>query len=178
MSVYMPMSTTIRHNKITSSLFGNIFELVKKNKVLALQEECALVHWGLKRKADISKLVNIEALDDAAMFIKDVIDDLDYVMPDFLVFKDNKYLCNERETRIAGLPDLIIEVWSKSNAEDERNFKFDLYSGSPSTEHWYIEQDSNKVACYFGSEKLEEQSLSSVLLTRSGLKFDLRYLSY
>jgi len=52
-----------------------------------------------------------------------------------------------------------------------------LYSTSPVTEHWYIEQNSNTVECYFGNNRLENQSLSDILVTRDGLKFDLRYLA-
>ena len=177
MSVYMPMSTTIRHNKITSSLFGNIFELIKKKEALALQEECALVHWGFKRKADIIKLVNIADLPDSDIFANSTINDLDYVMPDFLLFKNNRYLCNERETKIAGCPDLIIEVWSDSNDEAERKLKLDLYSSSSIVEHWYIEQESNEVICYLGKSRLENQSLTNTLVTTDGIEFDLRYLA-
>ena len=177
MSVYMPMAATIRHNKITSSLFGNIFDLIKKKEALALQEECALVHWGFKRKADIVKLVNISELADADIFVKSTINDLDYVMPDFLLFKNNKYLCNERETRIAGCPDLIIEVWSESNDEDERKLKLELYSSSSAVEHWYIEQESNEVICYLGRNRLENQSITDTLVTIGGVEFDLRYLA-
>jgi Uma2 family endonuclease len=86
-------------------------------------------------------------------------------------------LCNERETKTAGYPDIIIEVWSKSNDDSERDFKLDLYSSSPITEHWYIEQDSNEVICYFGKERIENQYLNNILVTRNGLEFDLCYLA-
>jgi len=42
--------------------------------------------------------------------------------------------------------------------------------------HWYIEQDSNKVECYIGSEQLPDQCLTKKLRTQKGLEFDLRYL--
>ena len=43
---------------------------------------------------------------------------------------------------------------------------------------WYImEQDSNEVACYFGRNRIDDQSLTDILVTRDGLKFDLRYLA-
>jgi Uma2 family endonuclease len=152
-------------------------ELEKSQKVLALQEECALVHWGNKRKNDLLKLVNIAEIDDIDKFKKTTINRLDYVMPDFLLFKDNEYLHNEYDTKTAGYPDLIIEVWSDGNDKDERESKLNLYSTSPITEHWYMEQDSNEVICYFGEMKIDNQNLTNVLVTLNGLEFDLRYLA-
>ena len=40
-----------------------------------------------------------------------------------------------------------------------------------------MEQDSNEVACYLGRDRIDNQSLSNILATRDGLKFDLRYLA-
>ena len=177
MNNIMPMSTTIRHNKITRSLSSSVMELEKKQKALALQEECALVHWGDKRKNDLIKLVNIAEIDNIDKFKKTTINRLDYVMPDFVLFKNNPYLNNEYETRTAGCPDLIIEVWSDGNDKDERESKRDLYATSSVTEHWYIEQDSNEVICYFGDKKIGSQNLNNVLITLNELQFDLRYLA-
>ena len=174
----MPMATTGRHTRLTATLFGRILHLMEKKEVYALQEENALVHWGKKRKNDDFKyLVDIDSIDNADDFLKITINELDYVQPDFFLFKSNKYLHNDRETRIAGYPDLIVEVWSKDNSKIEREFKLELYSSSPLTEHWYIEQDSNEVVCYIGRERIKNQSLTDILETHNGLKFDLRYLA-
>ena len=143
----------------------------------ALHEEGALVHWGFKGKSDFKKLVDIFDIIDTDEFTKITINELDYVQPDFILFKKNRYLCNERETKIAGCPDLIVEVWSESNSKEERKFKFDLYSNSSIVEHWYIEQNSNTVECYLGNDRLDNQYLSNVLVTRGLLEFDLRYLA-
>jgi Uma2 family endonuclease len=94
-----------------------------------------------------------------------------------MLFKDNPYLKNNKGLRTAGQPDLIIEVWSEGNTDRDKNFKKDLYSSSPITEHWYIEQDSNDVTCYFGTDRIKNQHLSDILVTRGGLQFDLRYLT-
>ena len=177
MDIYMPMSTTVRHNKITTTLSSAVIDLLRKKEILALQEECALVHWGFKSKQDFKALVDINAIVDVEEFKKYTIYELDFVQPDFFVFKKNKYLCNERETRIAGYPDLIVEVWSESNTQAEKDFKLALYSSSPTTEHWYIEQDRNEVVCYLGGTRIENQYLTDKLVTCSGLKFDLRYLA-
>ena len=177
MGIIMPMSTTGRHNRITGTIFGRILDLLEKKEVYALHEEGALVHWGQKNKNDLIKLVDIKDIDDVEDFTKITINELDYVQPDFFLYKKNLYLHNERETKVAGYPDLIIEVWSKDNTNFDRELKLNLYSSSPITEHWYIDQDSNDVICYLGREKIENQSLQNVLVTRDGLKFDLRYLA-
>ena len=177
MGIIMPMPTTIRHNKITMTISSAVINLLRKNEVHALQEECALVHWGCQKEAKFISLIDIKEIEDISDFTKITINELDYVQPDFVLFKNNSYLCNERETRTAGCPDLIVEVWSESNSKAEREFKLDLYSSSPITEHWYIEQDANEVICHFGGNKIENQSLTDILVTRDGLKFDLRYLA-
>jgi hypothetical protein len=177
MDNFMPMSTKIRHNKITMSFPANIFDLLKKQEVHALQEECSLVHWGYWNRPEPRELIDINNIEDMDVFMEKIIDDLDYVQPDFLLFRKNRYITNKRETRTAGRPDLIVEVWSESNSRNHRNFKFDLYSSSPETEHWYIEQDSNEVKCFVGKDSLETQSIENVLQTTNGLTFDLRYLA-
>lgn len=178
----MPMATTDRHNILTSSLFGEIYGLLKKKEVHALQSDCALVHWGWKEKNEVLSLIDvsgnsIEDFVDKEDFLQTTIMELDYVKPDFFLFKKNPYLRNERGTRTAGCPDLIVEVWSRDNTKLHRRQKMDLYSSSPITEHWYIKQDSNDVECYYGDRKIESQCLTNILATRDGLEFDLRYLS-
>jgi hypothetical protein len=177
MDIYMPMGTSIRHNKITMTISSAVVNLLRTNDAHASQEECMLVHWGKRRKSDFKYLVDIDEIGDVDDFAKTTINDLDFVQPDFMLFKKNKYVCNERETRTAGCPDLIIEVWSKDNSKAERKFKFDLYSTSSAVEHWYIEQDLNEVICYLGQRKLKNQYLSDILVTLDGLEFDLRYLA-
>ena len=176
MNNIMPMSTTIRHNKITRTLSSSTMELEKKQKALVLQEECALVHWGDKRKNDLIKLINIAEIDNIDEF-KKTINTLDYVMPDFVLFRNNPYLHNEYDTRTAGYPDLIIEVWSDGNDKNDRESKLNLYSTSPITEHWYIEQDSNTVKCFMGEKAIKTQYLSEILKTQNGIELDLRYLA-
>ena len=176
MSNIMPMSTTVRHNKITRTLSNSVMELEKTQKALALQEECALVHWGDKRKNDLIKLVDISEIENIDKFKKTTINRLDYVMPDFVLFRNNPYLHNEYDTRTAGCPDLIIEVWSDGNDKDERESKLNLYATGAATEHWYIEQDSNEVVCYLGGKKIGNQNLADMLVTLNGVEFDLRHL--
>ena len=142
-----------------------------------MHEECSLVHWGKKTEPTSLKLVNISEIEDFGKFKESIIEDLYYVQPDFMLFKKNPYIENKRQTRIAGQPDLIIEVWSEGNTKNERAFLQNLYASSPITEHWYIEQDKNDVQCYMGKERLLDQHLTNVLITQNGIKFDLRYLA-
>ncbi|MCL2096745.1 MAG: Uma2 family endonuclease [Oscillospiraceae bacterium] len=178
MDIYMPtLSTTVRHNRIATSLIGQVINMIMKNEVNALSEQCPLAYWGTKELPSGFELVDAEKIDDTEHFTEIVITELEYVKPDFLMFKNNPYLENKRQTRTAGRPDLIVEIWSESNSKNDRAFLQNLYATSDITEHWYIEQDSNEVICYLGRNRLENQYLTDVLSTREGLKFDLRYLA-
>ena len=177
MDAWMPMSTKIRHNRIVTFLIGELINLIKEKKVNVLHEECSLVYWGKKSEPTSLSLVNISKIEDINEFKEEIMDDLYFVQPDFMMFKDNPYLENTRQTRTAGCPDLIVEIWSKGNTRDDRTFLQNLYATSDITEHWYIEQDSNEVVCYFGNNKIESQYLTGILVTQDGLEFDLRYLA-
>ena len=175
MEIFMEMSTSGRHNRLAGTFLGEILNLLRKKEVYAFHEEGALVYWGEKKEPDLIRLVDVNEIENTDEFTKEIIHDLHYVQPDFFLFKKNPYLHNKRETKIAGYPDLIVEVWSDDNTTFDRKIKLALYSSSPITEHWYIEQNSNEVVCYYGDKRLENQSLLNVLVTRDGLEFDLRY---
>ena len=177
MDIYMPMSTTARHNKLAGTLFGRILNLLERKEVHALHEECSLVYWGKKTEPTSLNLVNISEIEDINKFKESIIEDLNYVQPDFMLFKNNPYIENKRQTKTAGQPDLIVEVWSDGNTKNDRAVLQNLYSTSAITEHWYIEQDSNEVICYISKKQLPEQCLTNVLVTQKGLEFDLRYLA-
>ena len=178
MDIYMPMSTTRRHNRFISALISRIFPLEEKGEVNIFHEERALVYWGDKRNPKGFSLVDVLNLDEEEnYFIENILPELDYVQPDFVVFKSNPFLENEKQTKTAGQPDLIVEVWSESNTRNEKAFLQNLYATSEITEHWYIDQDSNEVNCYYGNKKIENQYLTNILVTRDGLQFDLRYLA-
>jgi len=178
MDAYMPMSTTRRHNKIINEFVRKISGVDSFDEVDILTSECALAHWGSKRKSDkICHLVNIDVLEDIEHFTKLTINHLEYVQPDFILFRNNRFIVNEFETITAGCPDLIVEIWSESNSKLEKEFKFNLYSSSDKTEHWYMEQGSNKVTCFIGRKALPEQSLTNILKTNNGIEFDLRKMA-
>jgi len=102
---------------------------------------------------------------------------LGYVQPDFMLFNRNPFIEIDNEFRLIGCPDFIVEVWSKGNDKQHRQFKLDLYSTSENTEHWYLNQNSNTVQRYKGSQKLKNASLKKIMRTECGLEFDLTYLA-
>ena len=177
MDIFMPMSTTDRHNDMISTFVGDILPLKRKKKIYALQSDCALVHWGERKEPKNLALVNVSEIENTDRFLESTIEYLDYVQPDFMLFKDNPYLKNSKGLRTAGQPDLIVEVWSEGNSKAERELKWNLYATSDITEHWYIEQDSDSVQCYMGGRQLPNQCLTEILRTQKGLEFDLRYLA-
>jgi hypothetical protein len=178
MDNFIGMPTTVRHHKITSSLFGEMYDLLKKDKIYTLQEQCSIVFYGSRKQKSIeSGLVKVEDIEDIIEFKEFIIYELDYVQPDFVVFKDNKYITDSRDLRTAGQPDLIVEVWSKNNTKSDRAFLQYLYATSDITEFWQIEQNSNTVKCSIGTMELPKLSLKNILRTQKGLEFDLRYLA-
>ena len=176
MDNYMYMGTTGRHRSLVTTLMQRIFSRVERGEIHASQEQCSLVFYGTKKSSDNFRLIDVKDIDDIGHFLENITE-LEHVEPDLVVFKDNSYLENKKQTRTAGQPDLIVEVWSDSNTKDDRAFLQNLYATSDITEHWYIEQDSNEVTCYLGRNKLENQSLFNILVTRGGMEFDLRYLA-
>jgi Uma2 family endonuclease len=177
MDIYLPMSTTARHNKFITALLLKVGKLVETAEAEVFHENCALVYWGEKKNSKSFELVDVNKLEDKEDFIDDVLLDLEYVQPDFVLFKENPFLQNKKQTRTAGCPDLVVEVWSKHNTKNDRAFLQNLYATSDITEHWYIEQDSNEVICYYGKNKIKNQFLTDILVTCNGLEFDLRYLA-
>ena len=177
MDIFMPMSTTVRHNKIIMNLIARLWNRIEKKELHALSEECSLVYWGNPFEINSIQLVNLSEINNIQTFKDGVIEDLYFVQPDLMVFASQPYIENKRQTKTAGQPDLIIEVWSDGNTKIDKDFKKYLYSTSAQTEQWYIEQDSNDVECYLGKESLPSQSLKEILRTVNGIEFDLRYLA-
>jgi len=108
--------------------------------------------------------------------MKETINLLALTTPDYMHFSTNQFIINDNETRIAGFPNLVVEVWSKSNSDIDKEFLKYLYSTSDEIEHWYIEQDSNTVECWYGDKRTDDKNLKDILKTRDGIEFDLRYL--
>ena len=170
------MSTLPRHGHLVSSFFADIKALFVQKKVYPLQEQHSLVYWG-KRYSGDEHLVDVSILDDKDYFALSTIEQLAFIQPDFMLFQNNEYLHNRTTSRIAGVPDIVVEVWSDTNIPAEREMKFRIYSSHPMCEHWYIEQYSNEVECWLGTNPLARQDIRNVLKTTHDLEFDLRYLA-
>ena len=165
------MGTLPRHNQLVSTFFGNIFPLFQKKKLYPLLENCYLALYG-KKYSNEERLVDPKTISDIT-----ALEELDVVQPDFLLFQKNQYIQSPSTMRTAGIPDLVVEVWSKSNDQLERDMKFRLYGSHPDCEHWYVEQDSNEVKCFKGKAPLNNQNLKNVLISTTGLEFDLTHLA-
>jgi len=166
------MSNTRRHINLVGNIATQARHLYKGLEIC--QENAALVHLGNKfnNKFNLS-LIDLDEFDEDVR----IIDHLSYIQPDIIVFQHNKFIWNERETRIAGCPDLAVEIWSYGNTKIDREEKFLIYSSSSKTEHWHIEQDNNEVKCYLGKNILKTQSLLHPLRAQNGLEFDLTHLA-
>ena len=176
MGIILEMGTLPRHNHLAGSLFASMFELFKLGKVYILQEQCMLVIAGKKYSGN-ERLIDVNKLENPVAFRLEDINKLDFVQPDFLLFDRNIFVQNISTSKTSGIPDLIVEVWSESNDELERDMKKRIYSSSDMCEHWYIEQNSNIVDCWVGKKELPKQNIKHILKTLNGLEFDLRHLT-
>ena len=168
------MSTSRRHLELVGAFNRTFTSKELRNKGYTIfSESAALVYNGHRRIPHSLALIDINSVHTL-----DLLDDLYFIEPDFMLFHKNDYLWNKRETKLAGYPDLVVEVWSEGNSAIDREEKFLIYSNSNrKTEHWYIVQNSNQVECFIGDKKLENQSLTSVLRTIGGIEFDLTNLA-
>ena len=170
------MGTTARHGRLLNYLIKSTIDLFERKELINFSESSSLVYYGNKKEIDLCELVNLNEVQNIQKFREDIMAELNVVTPDYMHFKDNEYLINKNETRVAGYPNLVVEVWSDDNSPKDRAFKKHLYSTGSTTEQWYIEQDSNIVECYYGPEKIENKNLADILVSRDGVEFDLRYL--
>ncbi|MCL2015914.1 MAG: Uma2 family endonuclease [Defluviitaleaceae bacterium] len=171
---YMGVATLERHRVLSRAIYGDL--LINYTNAYISKEDCNLVYTG-ERYNDWNylSLVDIENVGiDMDTFVADVFDHLYSVVPDILIFHENPYLISNSTVKIAGNPDLIVEIWSKGNKKDERAFKEYLYTTAAKTEVWYLTQNSNTVKRFKGKTKLKSLNLKNKLTTENGLCVDLR----
>ena len=169
------LNTTNRHGDLVGTIYAELLYAFRKplrsfNSLLRI-EEGALVHWG-EKSSGLIKLVDVAKLENV-----DEINHLEWVQPDIMFFHQNKYLQNERKNKIAGYPDLIVEVWSEGNNNYHIDMKRQLYKTSTATEQWYMYQDKNEIERYIGSNRIKSLDLTEILHTESGISIDLRDLA-
>ena len=169
--------TTARHGRLLDFLVKSVFDLFLANKLINFSESSSLGYYGDIKDLLSCSLIDVTEIQNSDLFLSDTINYLRFVTPDYMHFTDNRYLINQIETRVVGYPNLIVEVLSKGNSSADRQFKKFLYSTGNVTEHWYIEQDSNIVECWYGKNRLNDKNLKNILITQDNIEFDLRYLA-
>jgi len=164
------MGTTYRHGRILSYLDKLFIDRDLNNELVSSREQVALV----KNKG---KLINVDALSPSQqMTVVRSMNELRITYPDFMVFKSNQCLMNENRTRFAGIPDLIVEVWSPFNSTAEREEKRELFINETS-EFWEIEQNSIEILCWRADGTSYKQYLHLPVITPWGEELNLTPLS-
>ena len=176
------MATTRRHVELSTGISADIIakyrkRLYGKNPKMQALTDFALVYYGSPiDPIPFIRLVDVSRPELFSEFTE-TMNELEYIQPDFMLFQKNPYLYNRRQTKVAGQPDLIAEIWSSSDTPDKKEFKQLIYSSSPGTEHWYFNQNNNTVSCFLGVNPLPDQYLTNILKTQSGIQIDLRHLA-
>ena len=122
---YFVMPSTKRHGQILSYLENNLLNCNHDFKLLT-REAMSLVYYGDPTKQHeypYISLVDVNDVKDIEVFKNNVINDLANVVPDILLFTKNRFIENFTETRVAGLPNLVVEVWLESNTLFDRQKK-------------------------------------------------------
>ncbi|MCL1986367.1 MAG: Uma2 family endonuclease [Firmicutes bacterium] len=167
------MATMPRHGDLVAGFLGELWQLKKSSKNVRLFGENTRLAYSGEIYSEMFKQAKL--IQNPQDLSDEHISELACVMPDIMLFNGNLYV--EKRSKIVGCPNLIVEIWSDSNTIVERKLKTLLYSTSPTTEHWYLEQNSNIVKRKIGGNKLASQNLTEVLRTESGVLLDLRGLA-
>lgn len=167
----LTMGTTVRHMEILD-VFTEFSNQKKRQDptIKTGREQIALVENG-------GELIDVSAYTELGIqTIREVMSTMDHSYPDFMIFKDNPVIINEKRTRFAGIPDLIIEVWSESNPKPDRERKRKMYR-TPQSELWEINQDSPVIICWKKEGKMYEQHMDQTVKTPWGEALDLTELA-
>ena len=167
----LTMGTTVRHMEILDAFteFGS--KKKRQNpQIITGREQIALVE-NYDKLIDVSELTEL----DIQTVIKNI-GKLKYTYPDFMIFNSNPVIISKNETRYAGIPDLIVEVWSKTNQEAERIQKRNLYRTNNS-ELWEIDQDSPVITCWNKKGEMYQQYMNKTVTTPWGEEIDLTELA-
>ena len=168
----MTMGTTRIHMRLVDRFVNYSIEKEKEDPhFIYSREQIALVE-------NYNKLIDVSKLTDAGrQIVRSEMGQLKHTYPDFMCFKNNPVIMNNNQTLYAGIPDLIIEVWSKANTTCEKEQKRKLYRTSKS-EFWELDQDSPKIICWNKDGKQYEQLIDSPIKTPWGDEIDLTDLAY
>ncbi|MCL2015268.1 MAG: Uma2 family endonuclease [Defluviitaleaceae bacterium] len=176
MIFYQDMAVYPRHGdileRISNILSFAYFDRLVNREIILYRENNALAYrgtFGCFEKYPPFELYNV----NAEPLPLDTLRESGYIQPDYMLFQNNKLQQHESTYKMAGCPDLAIEVWSKNSSEEDRTILSKLYATSQITEFWQIEQDSNEIKCSIGKTFLPDQNLKTPLKTQGGLVLDL-----
>ncbi|MCL1989028.1 MAG: Uma2 family endonuclease [Firmicutes bacterium] len=178
--LYQEMAVYPRHgyilDRIATMLSVKFFNQLLSQELQVFRENNALAYrgtYGCFQKSPPFELFNV----NEEPLSTSVLEHCSYIQPDYMLFLRNKVQVSDETYKIAGSPDLIVEVWSKANEPKDRNVLSGLYATSAITEFWQIEQDSNTVHCSIGETALPVQTLQKPLQTAYGIEIDLTSLA-
>jgi len=164
------MGTTRRHSQILSKFDAIFVEQDLRNEIFSAREQIALV----KNKGKLIDVGNLDKTQQTVVY--NSMNQLKITYPDFMIFKKNPFIINLNMTRLAGIPDLIVEVWSPFNTPGEKEEKRQLYITDKS-EFWEIDQNSIKFICWKADGTSYEQYLDRPVLTPWEEALDLSSLA-
>lgn len=168
--------TTDRHAEILSEISFAFRPMARKGLIWESREQIGLV-------VNKNELIDLGLLNGKQLeMLHSNMNKLKCNYPDYMVFqedpnsKSKKKLFNKKRTRVAGIPDLIIEVWSSQNSALDREEKKKLYA-KESNEFWEIVQDNPTITCWKGLNHVYEQRIEEPVTTPWGEVIDLSYLA-
>jgi Uma2 family endonuclease len=127
--VFMAASPSIKHQRISSILQGELYLLLKNNK------KCSVF------SAPTDVILQNENTDDTRKVVPDI----------FVTCNKDGFTKNEYK----GTPDLIIEIVSPSNQAHDLVTKLNLYMNHRVKEYWIVNPLLNNVMIYSLDEKNE-----------------------
>ncbi|MCL1987898.1 MAG: hypothetical protein FWG64_08010 [Firmicutes bacterium] len=165
-----------RQSEILTHIFGQLYGQLPQSAYLRKGDR-DLVYWSDFREQS-AELVDLSKITDFEHFKDEVMEVMNCLLPDILLFHKQEYIeDNILQTKVAGRPDLIIELRFFRHSEEYTELKNLLYSKSPVTELWQLTLDSNLVKRSIGTTKLKDLSLEEKLYTESGLVVNIPHLA-
>lgn len=167
---YQLMGITYRHTEILAFFDSLFVRRSIQRELWSAREQIALIKNN-------GKLIDLDGLNaEQKEKIAENINRMKFTYPDYMVFKENPKLMNEHRTRVAGTPDLIIEVWSPFNSPEEKSEKRHLFI-APKSEFWELDQNSLKILCWKPNGSSYIQYLNRTVKTPWGEELDLTPLA-
>ncbi len=117
-SICLDMPTSIKHQQIQASLFGSLWNFVKRHK-----------------------------LGEVFGTPTDLVIQGNTVQPD-VMFIAEKHRKRIKETKIDGYADLVIEILSKTSKRRDRHNKFRRYETAKIPAYWIVNPDEKEIEVY------------------------------